>query len=115
MINAVAWNSPWTFMFIALSVGISFVVLVTLLFPVGLFLFDGAGWVANWSIFGVNAAVSGIIADQILRRQFRVLVLIVRQPRLPMIWMWLGFMLLIGILGPDRLAALVHSLKLHFS
>lgn len=111
----VAWKSPWPLMFIALSVACSFILLVIVFFPIGLLLFDGPEWIANWSVFGLNAALSGIIADQILRRHFRVAVLVTKFPRLPLIWIWLAVMLLIGVIGPDRLYALVHALKLRFS
>lgn len=110
----VTWKSPWPFIFIAVSIGISLLLMFGVIGPIGLFFFDGPDWVNNWSVFAINAAISGVIADQIIKRFFRASILISVHPRLPMIVVWLALMLLVGVLGPSQVFDLVHSLKLRF-
>lgn len=62
----------------------------------------------NWTVFGLNAAASGIIADQILRRVFHATILATGKPRLPLIWIWVSIMILVA----DRVFGVFKALNL---
>jgi hypothetical protein len=92
--------SPWSLLFLAL--------VVALVFPVGLAIRFGMGW-SNESIpvFSLNAAMSGILADQILRHVWGVTLLVSQRPRMAFVWFWLALMLLLAAFGPVGLNEII--------
>lgn len=99
----VSWLSPWAIIFIATSVACSFLLMLAVFFPLGLSQRD-------LSVFFLNAALSGIVADQILRKVAKVRVLAVSHPPLPFIWLWVALMFLCVIVGYDQVNDFIRSL-----
>jgi hypothetical protein len=99
----VSWLSAWALIFMAATIAISFVLMVALFFPLGLSQ-------ANPVVFFLNAAVSGTIADQLLRRFAKVRVLAISHPTLPFVWLWNALMFLCIVVGFDRVNEFIKSL-----
>ena len=95
----------------ALTILLSIGLMLLVIGPVGLMFVEGPDWVQNWTVFGLNAAASGIIADQILRRVFHATILATRKPRLPLIWLWVSIMVLVAILGAERVFGVFKALN----
>ena len=108
----VAFRSPWTVFFLALTFALSVALMLLVIGPVGLIFVDGPEWVHDWTVFGLNAATSGIIADQILRRVFHATILATDKPRLPLIWIWVSIMTLVACLGAERVFGVFKALNL---
>ena len=102
-LSDVSWLSAWAVMFMAATIAISFVLMVALFFPLGL----SQG---NPVVFFLNAAVSGTIADQLLRRFAKVRVLAISHPPLPFVWLWNALMFLCMVVGFDRVNEFIKSL-----
>jgi hypothetical protein len=99
----VSWLSAWAVVFMAATIAISFVLMVALFFPLGL----SQG---NPVVFFLNAALSGTIADQLLRRFGNVRVLAISYPPLPFVWLWNALMFLCLVVGFDRVHEFIKSL-----
>ena len=102
-VTDVSWLSAWAVLFMAASIAISFVLMFALFLPLNL----SQG---NLYVFFVNAALSGLLADQILRRFARVRILAITYPPLPFIWLWLALMFMCAIVGIDRVNEFIKSL-----
>lgn len=88
-----ALSSPhWVGAFVAISVVTSFVP-----FLIG-FMFGLT--VANDSVFGSYALVSGGFADFIIRSKFGKVLLVLRKPRIPFIMLWVLLSLYIIVFKP---------------
>lgn len=102
-VHDVSWLSAWAVIFMAASIAISFVLMLVVFFPLGL----SQG---NLNVFFSNVIVSGIIADQLLRRFAKVRVLALSHPPLPFIWLWVALMFMCIVVGFDRVNEFIKSL-----
>jgi len=82
----------WVAVFMALSVAVSLGVLL-IGFIAGLS-------VANTSVFGGYALISGVIADVVLRRWLRKVLVVYGSPRVPFIALWFVLCMYVIVFAP---------------
>lgn len=83
----------WWVIYIGMSIIVSLILLILITFPLGLS-------VASDVVFGALACASGIVADLVLKKQFKLHMMISEKIPYSVLYLWVPFCLSIMILKP---------------
>ncbi len=112
--RSVSWFSVWSLVFMALTMVVSLVLLFLVFFPLGY----SMGTLASESdpgslsrAFMINAILSGIIADQVLKRRFTARIMAIKTPPLPFIWLWIAVFVMMLFVGFESVKKFIENIS----